>query len=235
MSKPEENSKQPLIVIENLQKAYKTSGGTVQVLEDISFKLYQGEIVVVMGPSGCGKTTLLNLIGGLDNSDNGIIRVRGVDITQRSDTELSRMRNRDFGIVFQDFNLLTEMTVFQNIEFPLVIARIPKKERKTRVMQLIKKVGLKEKENHKEKQLSGGEKQRVAIARALVNNPTIILLDEPTGDLDLETSKEVIQLLKDLVKTKKCTLFVITHDEYIASQADRKLILKDGRIYDERT
>nr|MDO8044922.1 ABC transporter ATP-binding protein [Candidatus Baldrarchaeota archaeon] len=202
-------------------------------LKNVNLKVYRGEMVAVVGPSGSGKTTLLNLIGTLDKPTSGKIYIEGEDITTKSEKELTLLRRRKIGFVFQFYNLIPVLTAYENVELPLLISGVPKKEREKRVRRLLEMVGLEDRMNHRPDELSGGEQQRVAIARALVNNPSIILADEPTGDLDTETGLMVVQLMRKLAKEEDSTVIMVTHDPQISEIADRIIYLRDGKIIGE--
>ncbi len=193
-------------------------------------KIKRGEMVAIQGPSGCGKTTLLNIIGSLDNPTSGRILLEGREISNASEKELTEIRRKSVGFVFQFYNLLPVLTALENVELPMLIAGVPKKERHERALDLLEKVGLLDRMDHKPDELSGGERQRVAIARAMANNPLILLADEPTGDLDTETGLSILKLLKEVNETEKQTLILVTHDGNIANQSERIFHIKDGII-----
>ena len=188
----------------------------------------------MLGPSGSGKSTLLHLIGCLDRPDEGKIFVDGSDVLKLSDEELAELRLRKIGFVFQFFNLLPRLTAIRNVELPLLIAGVSEREARERAMEMLRLVGLEARVNHRPTELSGGEQQRVAIARALINNPKIVLADEPTGNLDTKSGWEIVQLMKRLNKERGQTFIVVTHDPHIAETADRILYLKDGLIEGEK-
>lgn len=223
------------ISVNKVSKSYQMGEVEVQALKDVSLSVGKGEIVSIVGPSGSGKTTLLNLIGALDYVDAGVISINGVKLATMTDNELSMLRRDTIGYVFQNFNLLEEINAERNIEMPLILAKKDKIQRKNRVDELLESVNLLDRKNHKPEQLSGGEQQRVAIARALANNPKIILADEPTGNLDTETGKTILKLLIDLSLEKEKTLIYVTHDEKLASLAQRQLIMKDGTILQDNS
>lgn len=203
-------------------------GEVIHALDKVSLKIATGEFVAITGPSGSGKSTLANIIGGLDVPDSGKITVDDQDLSTTDDNILSSYRNKKVGFIFQTFNLNAHFTAAENVAVPLIFARISPAERKVRAKLCLKAVGLEDRSRHKPNQLSGGERQRVAIARALANAPTIIIADEPTGNLDSKKSQEIIDLLKSLQKESHITLIVITHDPDIAKQADRILSIQDG-------
>lgn len=216
----------------DLRKSYILGEGIrVDALRGISMEIRRGEMVSIMGPSGCGKTTLLNLIGSLDRPSSGKIFLEGKDISAASEKELTEIRRARVGFVFQFYNLLPVLTSLENVELPMLIAGVPKDERRDRAMDLLEKVNLTERKDHKPDELSGGERQRVAIARSLANSPTILLADEPTGDLDTETGKTVLNLLKELNKELSQTTILVTHDINIARQSNRIFHIRDGQLY----
>ena len=219
-----------IITCTNISKNYVTNEITVQALRNINLTISTGEFVSIMGPSGCGKTTLLNLIGGLDQPSAGEIEIEGNNIAHMTENELAEMRKYKIGFVFQTYNLLPIITAIENVELPMIIANNTFQYRKTRAQQLLEVVGLKDRQYNKPDNLSGGEKQRVAIARALANNPSILLCDEPTGDLDLETGKFIIDLLKKINQSEKKTIIIVTHDQKIANQTDIIYRISDGQI-----
>lgn len=218
------------VKIENVEKIYKLGEISVPALKSINMELEKGEFVAVMGPSGSGKTTLLNLIGVLDKPTKGKICIDGKDLTQLKEKELTNLRRGTIGYIFQFYNLIPVLSAFENVELPMLIAGTPSKERQERALQLLKTVGLAERADHRPDELSGGEQQRVAIARALVNKPSIVLADEPTGDLDTKTGKEVMHTLLNLSKTEGATVIVVTHDPIVASLASRIFEMRDGKI-----
>ena len=228
--KTKRKTKKNFINVIDVSKRYSLGEVLVKALDNVTVSINRGEIVSIVGPSGSGKTTLLNLIGALDYIDSGTITIDGQELSKLSDKELSFVRRETIGYVFQNFNLLEELNAEKNIEMPLILSRKPKEERKKRVEELLNSVGLLERRNHKPDQLSGGEQQRVAIARALVNDPEIILADEPTGNLDSSTGKRILNLLIDLSKEHKKTLVFVTHDNEQAILAQRQLIMNDGTI-----
>ena len=220
------------VIIEcmDLRKSYILGEVKVEALRGISMKIKRGEMVAIQGPSGCGKTTLLNIIGSLDNPTSGRILLEGREISNASEKELTEIRRKSVGFVFQFYNLLPVLTALENVELPMLIAGVPKKERHERALDLLEKVGLLDRKDHKPDELSGGERQRVAIARAMANNPLILLADEPTGDLDTETGLSILKLLKEVNETEKQTLILVTHDGNIANQSERIFHIKDGII-----
>jgi putative ABC transport system ATP-binding protein len=219
----------PIIEIRSLMKTYKLGGETVHALNDVSIKIEKGEFLAIIGPSGSGKSTLMNMIGCLDRPQSGKYLLDGKDIGKMNDNQLASIRNQKIGFIFQNFNLLTKLTALENVELPLLYAGMSAKERRERSMASLEKVGLKERAGHLPTQLSGGQQQRVAIARALAGNPTILLADEPTGALDSKTSKEILQLMKELNEAGH-TIILITHDLAIAKQAKRMVSIQDGQL-----
>lgn len=211
-------------------KGITKSFGTLQVLKGINLHINKGEVVSIVGPSGAGKTTLLQIIGTLDKPDEGSIEVDGIDVRKLSMEKLSDFRNHHIGFVFQFHQLLPEFTALENIMIPAYIAGKGRNEAKKRAMELLTFMGLKDRANHKPNQLSGGEKQRVAVARALVNNPAVILADEPSGSLDSKNKAELHQLFFDLRDKFGQTFIIVTHDEALAAITDRTIHLKDGQI-----
>ena len=218
-----------IITVDNINKTYKNGSLELQVLKNISFKVDKGEFLAIMGSSGSGKSTMMNILGCLDNQYEGRYILDGIDISKSSENELSEIRNKKIGFIFQSFNLLPRLTALENVELPLVYSSIPKEERHKRANELLEMVGLKERTHHRPNELSGGQRQRVAIARALVNNPSIILADEPTGNLDSKSEGEIIEILQKLNKMGK-TIVIVTHEPSIGEIAERKIVFKDGEI-----
>ena len=223
-----------IVKVHGVKKAYRMGKVIVPALRGVSFEVEEGEFLAVLGPSGSGKSTLLHLIGCLDRPDEGKIFIDGSDLLKLSDEELAELRLRKIGFVFQFFNLLPRLTAIRNVELPLLIAGVSEKEARERAMEMLRLVGLEARVNHRPTELSGGEQQRVAIARALINNPKIVLADEPTGNLDTKSGWEIVQLMKRLNKERGQTFIVVTHDPHIAETADRILYLKDGLIEGEK-
>ncbi|MGC8631908.1 MAG: ABC transporter ATP-binding protein [Thermoprotei archaeon] len=221
------------VEVENISKTYVLGkGGSIKVpaIDSISFKIKRGEFMLLMGPSGSGKTTLFNMIGGLDKPSQGSVFIDEVDISKLDAYELAWLRNKKIGYIFQTFNLIPVLTAFENVELPMVFAGLDRDERDQKVKDLLRRVGLGERMYHKPTELSGGQQQRVAIARALANDPAIILADEPTGNLDLNTGLEIINLLKELNREKNVTIMTATHDLKLLDVADRILWLRDGKV-----
>jgi putative ABC transport system ATP-binding protein len=219
----------PMIQINNLMKTYLLGGETVHALNQVSLEIERGEFLAIIGPSGSGKTTLMNMIGCLDRPSKGSYLLDGKDIGKMDDNQLATIRNQKIGFIFQNFNLLTKLTALENVELPLLYAGVPTRIRRERAIEGLNKVGLAVRAGHLPTQLSGGQQQRVAIARALVGQPAILLADEPTGALDSKTSKEIIQLMKELNELGH-TIILITHDLAIAKQASRMVSIQDGKL-----
>jgi len=212
-------NKVPIVEIKNLSKSYRRGNQIVPVLEDITFDIEEGEFLALMGPSGSGKSTLLNLIAGIDKPDSGIITVGGVDIAALSETELAQWRSTNVGFIFQFYNLIPVLTAFENVELPLLLTWLSRKERREHVETALRIVNLSDRMDHYPGQLSGGQQQRVAIARAVVTDPTIIVADEPTGDLDRVSAKEILELMHRLNVEFGKTIIMVTHDPHAAEKA----------------
>ncbi|UCE29918.1 MAG: ABC transporter ATP-binding protein [Candidatus Bathyarchaeota archaeon] len=225
------------VVIEtrNLKKKYQMGTLDVSALGGVNLRVEAGEFMSIMGPSGSGKTTLLNLIGALDKPTEGNVLIRGTDISRLNDDELAELRNREIGFVFQFFNLMARMSALQNVEMPMAFAGVSKDERERRAMKLLDEVGLGGRVNHRPTELSGGEQQRVAIARSLANDPSVALCDEPTGNVDSETGKEIIETLRRLNREQQRTFVIVTHDPLVAGSVDRIAHMQDGLIVREET
>src|SRR5262245_28534792 len=218
-----------LIETDNLWKTYQMGAEEIHALRGVSFQIQRGEYVAIMGPSGSGKSTMMNLIGCLDTPSSGVYRLNGRLVSEMNDDELARIRNKEIGFVFQTFNLLPRATALHNVELPLIYNGTPSTERRERAMKSPESVELKERMYHKPNELSGGQRQRVAIARALVNNPSIILADEPTGNLDSATSNEIMKLF-DTLHGRGNTIILVTHEPDIALHAHRVIRLLDGKV-----
>jgi len=227
------NSNFYTIETDNVTKKYFIGPVVIPALNGISLKIRKGEFVSIMGPSGSGKSTLLNLLGALDRPTSGKVFIDGVDISQLDDKGLARLRNEKIGFVFQAYNLINRSTVKRNMELPALVKGYPKEERMRRINELLSIVGLSDKLNRKPKAMSGGEQQRVAIARALMNDPEIILADEPTGNVDSKTGRVIMGFFRKLNKERGTTIVVITHDPEIARMTDRIIYIRDGRIFKE--
>jgi putative ABC transport system ATP-binding protein len=224
-------SKAPLIQLRNLSKTYDLGEVKVHALRDVSLDIAQGEFVALIGPSGSGKSTLMNTLGCLDRPTDGSYLLDGEEVSGLSPDQLALIRSRHIGFIFQNFNLLARTTALENVEVPLLYNRnCLRKERKRRATELLQRVGLGERLDHRPNQLSGGQQQRVAIARALVNHPPMLLCDEPTGNLDTRTSREIMALFKVLNETESLTVLLVTHDLEIARRAKRALVLVDGQV-----
>ena len=218
-----------------LWKVYQTGDNMVQAVRGIDIKLLQGEMVAIMGPSGCGKTTLLNVLSGIDEPSSGQVLVDGKQLFGISDDERTEMRAHNFGFIFQNFNLLPVLSAVENVELPLLLVGKASSEARQGALKALSSVGLEDRANHRPSELSGGQQQRVAIARAIVHSPSVILCDEPTGNLDSGTSGEVMQLLKQINLENNSLLLVVTHDIKIAQQCDRILQMDDGLIINDNS
>jgi putative ABC transport system ATP-binding protein len=213
------SNKPPIVEIKNLYKSYKRGDQILPVLNDINLEIDDGEFLALMGPSGSGKTTLLNLIAGIDRADSGLIQVGGVDITSLSETELAQWRAMNVGFIFQFYNLIPVLTAFENVELPLLLTDLSKKERREHVEMVLRLVNLEDRMDHYPGQLSGGQQQRVAIARAVVTDPAILVADEPTGDLDRVSAEDILRLMERLVHNLGKTIIMVTHDPRAAKEA----------------
>jgi putative ABC transport system ATP-binding protein len=219
-----------LLELEHVSKIYKLDEVEVKALDDVSLKINKNDFIAVTGPSGSGKSTLLHITGCLDRPTKGKVFLEGKDVSILNDSELARVRGRKIGFVFQFFNLYPTLTALENVELPMMIVEKNKKERRERALQLLETVGMGKRAEHLPSQLSGGERQRVAIARALANNPPLILADEPTGNLDSKTGKEIISLLTKLREEEEKTIVIVTHEPTIAKYAEKIIYLSDGKI-----
>jgi putative ABC transport system ATP-binding protein len=220
---------EPIIHLDNIQKSYFMGSQAIPVLKGISLDIHQNEYVALMGPSGSGKSTLMNILGCLDSPTGGTYVLNGHDVSKMPDDDLADVRNKEIGFVFQQFNLLPRLTAAENVALPLIYAGVSKKDRMERAMEALKKVGLETRSHHKSNELSGGQIQRVAIARALVNNPSLLLADEPTGNLDSKTSVEVMEIFGQ-IQAAGNTVVLVTHEEDIAAYAKRVVRLRDGLV-----
>jgi len=219
-----------LLEARDIEKTYRMGRVLVPALRGVTFEVAEGEFVAIFGPSGSGKSTLLHVLGGLDRPEEGEVFMEGTSFSKLNANELAEVRLRKIGFVFQFFNLLPRLAALRNVELPLALADVPEKKSMEKAREVLRLVGLEDRMNHRPSELSGGEQQRVAIARALINDPKIVLADEPTGNLDTTTGWEIVQLMKRLNEEKAQTFVVVTHDPSIAETADRVLQLKDGLI-----
>jgi len=220
----------PIIEFEDVWKVYKMDKVNVPALRGLTFKIHKGELVGIVGPSGCGKSTCMHIIGTLDLPTKGKFLLNGNDVSKLSQEELARLRGKEIGFVFQTFNLINTFTARQNVELPMIFQGTDSEKRKKRAIELLKQVGLGNRINHLPTEMSGGERQRVAVARSLANDPDIVLADEPTGNLDSKTGKEIMDLLIHLHDTHKKTVIIVTHDLNIAGGLHRLIKLKDGQV-----
>ncbi|HWP82102.1 MAG TPA: ABC transporter ATP-binding protein [Bacteroidota bacterium] len=224
----------PVIHLKNITKVYTMGDTDVHALAGVSLDIHKNEYVAIMGPSGSGKSTLMNIIGCLDTPTSGLYEFNGVNVSDMNDNELAKIRNKEIGFVFQTFNLLARSDALHNVELPLIYGGVASAERKERAREALRRVGLEDRMHHKPNELSGGQRQRVAIARALITRPSIILADEPTGNLDTKTGDEIMQLFEELHEEGN-TIILVTHEEYIAEHADRIIRIRDGKVErDER-
>ncbi|HJU13681.1 MAG TPA: ABC transporter ATP-binding protein [Candidatus Nitrosotalea sp.] len=223
-------TKEVILRVENLTKIYDSASGRVVALSNINLLVKKGEFVSILGPSGSGKSTLLYMIGALDRPTSGKVYINGVDVFSLNDSEIAKVRNKMIGYVFQSYNLINRSSVLKNVELPEIIAGMSHDEADSRASRIMRALGIDEKARQKAVNLSGGQQQRVAIARALVNNPSIILADEPTGNLDTKTGGEVFDMLKRLTREFGRTVIIVTHDPSLAEMTDRSIFIRDGRV-----
>jgi len=229
--KKEKNSeREKIIVLKGVKKVYRMGTERICAVDDVSFEIYKGEFCCLLGTSGSGKSTLLNLMAGIEKVSSGQIIMKGKNIHHMNENRLAKFRQKYLGFVFQSYNLLNSMTALENVEFPLVFKRVPNKKRRRMALEMLKKVGLEDRIKHKPKEMSGGQQQRVGIARAFVANPEIVFADEPTGNLDSKTSKEVMELIQGMARVNKQTIVMVTHDNKLAEYADRVIRVFDGKI-----
>lgn len=219
-----------MIKISNACKNYELGGKMIKAVDEVSLEIQKGEFVAIVGPSGSGKSTLLHIIGGLDKPNSGSVYFENINLSNLKDRELAKYRSENIGFVFQTFNLQAILTAEENAALPLLFARVKPKARKKIAEEALEKVGLEKRANHKPGELSGGERQRVAIARALINNPKVLIADEPTGNLDSKTGEAIMELFKDLNKKHGLTVIIVTHNLDDAEYAERKIRMRDGKI-----
>lgn len=222
-----------VIRLEDVYKIYRVGNQEVRALDGVSLSVFRNEYVAIMGPSGSGKSTLMNILGCLDSPDSGRYILNGMDVSEMEDGELADVRNREIGFVFQSFNLLPRYNALENVALPMIYAGVPARERMERASVALRSVALEGRMDHRPNELSGGQKQRVALARALINNPSIILADEPTGNLDTHTSIEIMRLFDEIYRQGN-TVIVVTHEEDIAAYAHRIIRLRDGRVESDK-
>jgi putative ABC transport system ATP-binding protein len=230
----QDHAMEPLVQIEHLVKSYRRGGQVVEVLRDISLAIQPGDFTALMGPSGSGKSTLLNLIAGIDKPDSGLLRIAGLDIAGMGESELARWRAANVGFIFQFYNLMPVLSAFENVELPLLLTRLSRRERRERVELTLEMVNLADRMDHTPNELSGGQQQRVAIARAIVSDPTLIVADEPTGDLDRNSASEILALLQQLNEQLGKTIIMVTHDASAAARARTLVHLEKGELLTEQ-
>jgi len=225
----------PALQASGLWKLYQAGDSTVEAVRGVELTIASGDMVAVMGPSGCGKTTLLNILSGIDEPSSGAVHVNGEALYGISDNARTDLRGRAFGFIFQDFNLLPVLSAVENVELPLLLLGSPANLARQEALEALGRVGLAERADHRPSELSGGQQQRVAVARAIVHRPSIILCDEPTGNLDTGTSRDVMELLRTMNKTEGTTFLIVTHDEAIAAQCQRTIVMNDGLVVNQRS
>ncbi|HUN24145.1 MAG TPA: ABC transporter ATP-binding protein [Anaerolineales bacterium] len=221
---------EPLIRVKDLSRHYQMGGEVVRALDGINLSIYQGQFVGITGPSGSGKSTLLYVLGGLDRPTTGTVEIAGTEISKLTEDQLSRHRGRTVGFIFQQFNLIATMSALDNVAFPLVFSGVSLKERNERASRLLEMVGLGDRQKHKPVELSGGQQQRVSIARALVSNPAVVMADEPTGNLDSKSSRDVMEILTRLNREEGRTIILVTHDYPTLQVTSRQVLLRDGQV-----
>lgn len=219
-----------VIEVKNVRKIYRMGTEKIYAVDDVSFDIYEGEFCCLLGTSGSGKSTLLNLMAGIEKLTSGQILIKGKPIHSMSETKLAKFRQNNLGFVFQSYNLIGTMTALENVEFPLVFKRVPRKKRRALAKEMLIKVGLKSRLQHKPKEMSGGQQQRVGIARAFVAKPSIVFADEPTGNLDTKTTMEVMNLIQEIARDNHQTIVMVTHDRRLAEYADKIIHVLDGKI-----
>ena len=225
---------QPIVEARRLQKVYDTGAVRVDALKGVDLAIRPGEMVSIMGPSGCGKTTLLNCLSGLDSIDDGDVLIEGVSLAAMSDRERTDYRAAHMGFVFQFYNLMPVLTAVENVELPLLVARVPVKEARAKALDALELVGMRARADHVPDELSGGERQRTTIARSLVNDPSIVWADEPTGDLDSENAGEITDLMRHLNRERGLTFLIVTHDITVGRKADRIVRMLDGEVVEDQ-
>lgn len=222
-----------MISIKNIVKTYTTGDETLVALDNVSLEIMAGEFTAIMGPSGSGKSTLMNILGLLDRFDSGTYILNGQNVSDLDDKESAKIRNKEIGFIFQSFNLMPRMSVLENVELPLVYAGVKSKERKERALKALERVGLSDRVKHKPNEISGGQKQRVAIARAIVNNPSVLMADEPTGNLDSKTTVDIMRIFQEL-NAEGTTILIITHESEVSLYTKRILTFNDGALVDDQ-
>lgn len=222
-----------MIDLKDIVKIYRTGGEELTALKKISLHIQEGEFTAIMGPSGSGKSTMMNILGLLDRFDSGEYILNGENVTGLSDNQSAHVRNKEIGFVFQSFNLMSRMTILENVELPMVYGGIPAKERRERALKALDRVGLSDRVKHRPNEISGGQKQRVAIARAIVNNPAVLMADEPTGNLDSKTTIEIMRIFQEL-NAEGTTVVMVTHEPEVAIYTKRIVSFKDGEIQDDK-
>ncbi len=220
----------PIISVKNARKIYRMGDEKIVAVDNVSFDVYKGEFCCLLGQSGSGKSTLLNLMAGIEKLTKGDVFIKGKNIRTMNETQLALFRQKNLGFVFQSYNLMGTMTAQENVEFPMVFKRVKKKEREKAALKILKQVGLEKRVGHKPKEMSGGQQQRVGIARAFVTKPAIVFADEPTGNLDTTTTREVMDIIKDIARENNETIIMVTHEPELTSYADRVITISDGRV-----